>query len=655
MLDWHLQGIAISNDSNALYVHNFMERSVTVLDVSNLVNGLSETVSVVTTISAVANESLSPDVLRGKQLFYDAGDPRLALESYMSCASCHNEGTFDGRTWDFKQFGEGLRNTISLVGHAGTGQGPLHWTANFDEVQDFENQIRDFTFGLGLMSNADFAATMPPLGAPKAGLSEDLDALAAYVASLSSFGISPFRATDGALTNDGQLGKAVFEAANCASCHTGVGFTDSAYGEMHNIGTIKPSSGERMGALLSALDTPTLKGLWSTGPYLHDGSAASVRAAVEAHDPALLGPTALTATELNQLAAYLLQIDDLEAANTVPQLNHIGNKSMGEGETLTIAVNASDAEPGTLTLSLSDAPPFVNFVDNGNGTASISATPGFGDAGMYAITASVTDNGPGSLSDEETFNLTVVDAQDSLVFEQDAGGLLVMEAEHYTDLQGGGGIGNWAVITQAGASNSEAVKAAGGGVTEVPNSPWTEYGTNFVVSGGHYVWIRFRSFNAGSDSVSLRIDTLSAQKLTLRPVSGNWEWIRFAAPYSLTQGEHVLRLYRREKEVEIDKIVVTPDSGYAPSALGPPESTQSGGVPTNLAPVLTRIGPQQLVAGSSLTIQLNASDPDGDQLVLSATGVPTAFAAFTDNGNGTGSIVIAPSATTSAHTRLKSL
>ena len=45
--------------------------------------------------------------------------------------------------WDFSQFGEGVRNTTSLRGRGGIAQGPLHWTGNFDEVQDFENQIRD--------------------------------------------------------------------------------------------------------------------------------------------------------------------------------------------------------------------------------------------------------------------------------------------------------------------------------------------------------------------------------------------------------------------------------------------------------------------------------------------------------------------------------
>ena len=74
----------------------------------------------------------------GKKLFYDAADSRLARDSYMSCASCHKEGKHDGRVWDMTQFGEGLRNTTSLLGKGNPAHGMFHWTGNFDEIQDFE-------------------------------------------------------------------------------------------------------------------------------------------------------------------------------------------------------------------------------------------------------------------------------------------------------------------------------------------------------------------------------------------------------------------------------------------------------------------------------------------------------------------------------------
>jgi hypothetical protein len=304
------QGLALAPDGKTLFVHNFMDRSVTVHDTSKLIDeGLAET-SLVATYDSVANEALSPQVLLGKQLFYDARDSRLAADRYMACASCHNDGGQDGRVWDLTDKGEGLRNTISLRGHAGMGHGALHWSANFDEVQDFEGQIRDLAGGTGLMDDADFhgGTVSEPLGDPKAGLSAELDALAAYVASLASFDRSPHRGPDGNLTADAVAGEALFEAHACGSCHSGVNFTDSGIGSaLHDVGTLRATSGSRLGGPLTGLDTPTLRGVWSSAPYLHDGSAATVQGAVAAHDSA-----ALEAVELDRLAAYVTQIDDLQ-------------------------------------------------------------------------------------------------------------------------------------------------------------------------------------------------------------------------------------------------------------------------------------------------------------------------------------------------------
>ena len=300
------QGLAVSADGRTLYVQNHMDRSVDVVDLTPLVaNGELRAGSGVV-VSTVANEKLAAPVLRGKQLFYDAKDPRLARDGYMSCASCHADGGHDGRVWDLTGFGEGLRNTIAMKGRAAMGHGFLHWTANFDELQDFEKQIRDLAGGTGLMNDADFMAGTrnQPLGTPKRGVSADLDALAAYVASLNRFDASPWRDADGRLTANASAGRRVFQTAGCADCHGGVAFSLSADGAaLKNIGTLKASSGRRLGATLPGIDVPTLRDVWRTAPYLHDGSAPTLAAAVQAHQ----GNT-VTGADLTYLVAYLQQI-----------------------------------------------------------------------------------------------------------------------------------------------------------------------------------------------------------------------------------------------------------------------------------------------------------------------------------------------------------
>jgi len=205
------QSVVVSRDGLSLFVKTFIDRSVDVVDLSELINFGALTATVSANISTVANELLSSEVLLGKQFFYDAKDPRLSLDAYLSCASCHNDGDSDGRVWDVTGFGEGLRNTVALNGR-GNAHGLLHWSGNFDEVQDFEKQIRDFAAGTGLMADIDFnsGSRDQPLGDEKAGVSSDLDALAAYVGSLALFAQSPNRNADGSLTSEAQAGRDIF-------------------------------------------------------------------------------------------------------------------------------------------------------------------------------------------------------------------------------------------------------------------------------------------------------------------------------------------------------------------------------------------------------------------------------------------------------------
>jgi YVTN family beta-propeller protein len=311
------QGLVVSADNTQLFVSNFMDRSVSVFDLKPLLQQGLASMPALATLAAVSTEKLAANVLIGKQFFYDARDTRLARDRYMSCASCHNDGGHDGRVWDLSSLGEGLRNTISLRGRAGA-QGFKHWSNNFDEVQDFEGQIRTLAGGTGLMSDAAFTTgtRSQPLGDRKTGASADLDALAAYVGSLATFDASPYRASAASLSSTATQGKTVFTALNCASCHSGAAFTGSGENTLVNIGTVKPSSGQRLYAALNGIDVPTLRDVWATAPYLHDGSAATLGAAVRAHNT--VSNVSLSDADLALLTAYLAEIGGDEPAAAGP-------------------------------------------------------------------------------------------------------------------------------------------------------------------------------------------------------------------------------------------------------------------------------------------------------------------------------------------------
>jgi DNA-binding beta-propeller fold protein YncE len=383
-------GVAFDYASRRLYALNFLSRSVSVFDVNDLVSGVNNVAAPVgAPVSLVAVESLAANVLRGKELFYDATSTRLNEEAYMSCASCHLDGTHDGRVWDFTGFGEGLRNTIDLRGRAGTSHGRLHWSANFDEVQDFEGQIRTFGAGTGLMENSSFASgnRAHPLGLAKHGLSADLDALAAYVASLTQVPSSPHRNADGSLTADAVVGRTLFNQLNCYACHGGEQFTDSPLGAMHDVGTLKPSSGQRLNGPLAALDTPTLLGVWATAPYLHDGSAPALLDVLTTANPtnAHGSTSGLTPTQLDQLVAYLNQIDDVEpAALPANGLSLLSFTNYLATYSLSVGANAAHENP--------DGDSFDNLMEFALG----SSNPTNGGS-HFSITVEPTTGGNGIL------------------------------------------------------------------------------------------------------------------------------------------------------------------------------------------------------------------------------------------------------------------
>jgi cytochrome c peroxidase len=62
---------------------------------------------------------------------------------------------------------------------------------------------------------------------------------------------------------------------------------------------------------LDGLDTPTLAGLWATAPYLHDGSANTVKDVLTTANPdgRHADASALSPDQLDQLVDYLMQIE----------------------------------------------------------------------------------------------------------------------------------------------------------------------------------------------------------------------------------------------------------------------------------------------------------------------------------------------------------
>jgi len=163
----------------------------------------------------------------------------------------------------------------------------------------------------------------PPLAPQRnAGRSEALDDLAAYVSSLVTPPRSPHRAAGGSLTPAAQRGQDLFydPSIGCARCHRPPRFTDSTLTPdpvdfiLHDVGTLSEWSGGRLGSALRGLDTPSLLGAWASPPYLHDGSAATLREVLTTRNARdRHGVTGgLDAAQVDDLAAFVLSLEGAE-------------------------------------------------------------------------------------------------------------------------------------------------------------------------------------------------------------------------------------------------------------------------------------------------------------------------------------------------------
>ncbi|MEO7359479.1 MAG: cytochrome c peroxidase, partial [Gemmatimonadaceae bacterium] len=333
-------GVAVSAVTSNAYVLNQLTRDVSVVNLATLM----ETKRIATT--PTTGERFPADVLLGAKLFHRSDDPRISRSGKMACASCHINAEHDGRTWQNQALpgNHGPRATQTMLGlrlSAGprdpsTGFGQLHRSGDRDEIQDF-----DFTFSGMQMGGTGFLGTNanPELGAPNAGRSPELDALASYLMFLDPLPRSPHRTPGGALSEAAVRGATFFAGTNrvakradsaCATCHIPeTGFTDFKF---HNVGQRRDSAEKEINARTPAwsVNTPSLVGAWASAPYggmIAGAEAHSAHADMIAFLRDVIGrsntltnhgkPDGLTQRQLRDLAEFVLSIDGNITASEV--------------------------------------------------------------------------------------------------------------------------------------------------------------------------------------------------------------------------------------------------------------------------------------------------------------------------------------------------
>jgi len=278
-----LEGIAVNHKGTRAYVHGRNTQNVVVLDL-DANDALAPATVDSEPISTVAADPMPPNLRLGQRLFYTANSSAFPITKnfWVACSSCHLEGYTDAVTW---RFFVGPRDTPSNAG------GPIN--TGFLLRQALRNSIVDYDTTIQIEQGGSYHRTDPTHLA-------DLQALADFANLAIPFPQNPNRAPDGSLTDTQQHGKDLF-LQYCRTCHTGEYLTDSGTGNptldldgsvlLHDIGTCvtggdfpdQPAPDEVVGKMHTAcdFDTPTLRGIFATAPYFHDGSAATLRDVVD--------------------------------------------------------------------------------------------------------------------------------------------------------------------------------------------------------------------------------------------------------------------------------------------------------------------------------------------------------------------------------------
>ena len=226
---------------------------------------------------------------KGEMLFNDG---QLCFQGWQSCASCHDaDARTDALNWDL--LNDGLanpKNTRSLVWAHQTGP----------------------AMALGVRTNAATAVRAGLHHILFAETPEDVPvAVDAYLQSLRP--VPSPHLVNGRLSPAAQRGERLFRSAptGCVDCHPPPYFTDmvghdvgtaTAYHSMYNLpGADKASD---------RFHSPPLVELWRTAPYLHDGSAISLRQVITTCNPNdHHGRTSkLAPQEIDDLVEYLLSL-----------------------------------------------------------------------------------------------------------------------------------------------------------------------------------------------------------------------------------------------------------------------------------------------------------------------------------------------------------
>lgn len=248
---------------NQVFIPTYFSDTVNVVDLKEI--------PALTAIIPLVKDREETLAQKGEKIFNDA---QYCFQQWQSCNGCHpGDGRTDGMNWDLMNDGIGnSKNCKSLL----------------YSIQTPPSMIS------GIRTSAELANRKGFTHIQFYEIPEELaKAIDAYTYSLEALP-SPYL-VDGKLSQKAQAGKKVYEKLGCAECHSGPYYTDL---KMHRIGEdIEFEAG---------WDTPTLREVWRTAPYLFDGRAETMLEVFEKYKHGI--DKKVSKKELEELTEYVLSL-----------------------------------------------------------------------------------------------------------------------------------------------------------------------------------------------------------------------------------------------------------------------------------------------------------------------------------------------------------
>ena len=252
---------------NKLFVSDYFSGGLTVVNAYSPANRF---------FIKLGNESEPDKIRKGEMAFADAS---LCFQTWQSCITCHPDARADGLNWDLINDGIGNpKNTKSML----------------------YAHVTPPCMITGIRANAEIAV--------RAGIrhiqfierpEEDAVYIDDYLKSLHHVP-SPYL-VNGKLSKTAKQGEALYVQANCHICHNGKYLTD---GKKYDVGTGIDEYTD------IPFDTPTLKEIWRTAPYLYNGSAVTIKDVLTTFnkDDKHGITSKMTEKEIEALAEYILSL-----------------------------------------------------------------------------------------------------------------------------------------------------------------------------------------------------------------------------------------------------------------------------------------------------------------------------------------------------------